>query len=302
MPNCPQCNMPYEEGERFCNSCGGKLPVRVEQKICPVCGNTLFENTKVCNICGTSVSAPQDTTAAEELARQQEALKNPTMDEVEIPVITDDMLVNEEPNKADMPTMDSIFMPGQNAPSQPVKIAKPKREPEPIPQPSVVAPLGQQNNQYQQTNNNQFQQTNNNQYQQTNNYQQAAPQNQYQQTAQPQAVIPPQQNNGGFQQNMQQNNQFGQPNMAQPNMAQQNMAPNMQPNAMPMNNQPQQNAAKPAKGGSNIVPIILIIAIIAVILVDVFVVFRKQIFGDKDDKSKTKKNAAVITVVDDLEF
>ena len=53
------------------------------------------------------------------------------MDAVEIPVITDDMLQNEEPNKADMPTMDSIFMPGQEpAPKpKPVQTAKPAPAP-----------------------------------------------------------------------------------------------------------------------------------------------------------------------------
>jgi hypothetical protein len=46
------------------------------------------------------------------------------------------------------------------------------------------------------------------------------------------------------------------------------------------------------------VPLILILAIIAVILVDVFVLFKKQIFKDKDDSAKN--NAAVITVTDDI--
>ena len=182
MPNCPECNFPYEEGQAFCNTCGCKLPVTIKQKVCPVCGNTLLENTKVCNICGTPVSAPQDTTAAEELAKQQEALKNPTMDAVEIPVITDDMLQNEEPNKADMPTMDSIFMPGQEpAPKpKPVQMAKPAPAPAPIPTPAP-APIPQPapQPQYQQPVQPQ------NQYQQTNQYQQPAqPQNQYQLTNQ----------------------------------------------------------------------------------------------------------------------
>lgn len=236
MPNCPECNFPYEEGQKFCNTCGAKLPVKINQKICPVCGNTLLENTKVCNICGTPVSVPQDTTAAEELARQQEMLKNPTMDAVDVPVITDEMLglTEEQPNKADMPTMDSIFMPGQSAPApkpKPVPIAKPA--PAPVPQPSIA---------------------------------------------------PQQQPNPNFGQPVMQQNTYPQNNMPQ--------------NNMPMNNQ--QNSAKPAKGGKSIAPIILIIAIIAVILVDVFVVFKKQIFGDKND-SKAKKNAAVITVVDDID-
>ena len=285
MPNCPECNFPYEEGQKFCNTCGAKLPVKVNQKICPVCGNTLFDKTKVCNICGTPVSVPEDTTAAEELARQQEMLKNPTMDAVDVPVITDDMLglTDEQPNKADMPTMDSIFMPGQTTAKpkpkpKPVPIAKPA--PAPVPQPSISPQqTPQMQNNFQQLNQQSAQPRNfSSGVRQQNNF--AQPAQQYQQ---PQSVIPqqPAQN-------------FGQPAM------QQNAYPQ---NNMPQNNMPQngqQNNAKPVKGGKSIAPLILIIAIIAVILVDVFVVFKKQIFGDKND-SKSKKNASVITVIDDLD-
>ena len=260
MPNCPECNFPYEEGQAFCNTCGCKLPVTIKQKVCPVCGNTLLENTKVCNICGTPVSVPQDTTAAEELAKQQEALKNPTMDAVEIPVITDDMLQNEEPNKADMPTMDSIFMPGQEPAPKSVQTAKPAPAPAPIPTPAP-APIPQ--TQYQQPVQPQ------NQFQQTNQYQQPVqPQNQFQQTNQ-------------YQQPMQPQNQFPQNNVPI--------------NNAPINNVPQ-NGVKPGK--KSFAPLILFILIIAVILVDVFVLFRKQIFKDKDNSAK--KNAAVITVTDDI--
>lgn len=290
MPNCPECNFPYEEGQRFCNTCGTKLPAFIKQKVCPVCGNTLLENTKVCNICGTAVNAPQDTTAAEELARQKEALANPTMDEIEIPVITDDMLgLNEEvPQSDDMPTMDSIYMPGQEPPKKPkpVSINKPAA-PEPAVQPSVVSPMQTPNvaptPQVQQT----YQQPQN-QYQQTN---QGMQQNMYAQTnmpaqnAAPQAVITPEGVN------------YQQPQ--QPQM-QQNMA--YQQNGMPANNMPQQNfpqnganvqSGKAGKGLGDILPIILIAGIVLVILIDVFVLFRKQIFGDK-----SSTNAAVITVED----
>lgn len=200
------------------------------------------------------MSVPEDTTAAEELAKQQEALKNPSMDEVEIPVITDDMLPDDQPKKEDFPTMDSVTLPGQKP--KPVQIAKPAPTPAPapapIPQPSVVRPM--------------------------NAPQQVQPtprvQNTYQQ---PQPVIPPQ--NNGYQ---------------QPNMPMNNMPPQ---NNMPMNSAPQNNGVTPGKSANNIVPIILVVAIIVVILVDVFVVFKKQIFGK--DKDSGKDNAAVVTVVDD---
>jgi len=66
-------------------------------------------------------------------------------------------------------------------------------------------------------------------------------------------------------------------------------------NNAPINNVPQ-NGVKPGK--KSFAPLILFILIIAVILVDVFVLFRKQIFKDKDNSAK--KNAAVITVTDDI--
>ena len=249
MPDCPTCGLPYKEGEKFCNACGGRLPVLVKQKVCPVCGNTLFETSKKCSICGTPVTDDAaDTTAQEIIEKKKEEAKNPSMDEVQIPVITDEMLgLTNEPQQADMPTMDSIYMPGQEPP-----------KPKPPVQPTPVQPM-----------------------QQTMGYQQqAAPQQGmgFQQQAAPQQ-------NMGFQQQAapQQNMGFQQPDMPQ--------------NNFPQNNFPVNNGA-PEKGSSSIVPIILIIAIIAVILVDVFVLFREQIFGKK---SSSSKSASIVTVIDSQE-
>ena len=302
MPNCPECNFPYEEGQKFCNTCGTKLPSFIKQKVCPVCGNTLLENTKVCNICGTPVNVPQDTTAAEEIAKQKEALVNPTMDEIEIPEITDEMLgLTEEPVKTDdMPTMDSIFMPGQEPAKKPkpVAISKPApAQPTPMQTPNVP-PTPQVQQPYQQTN-----QMPQNQYQQPQMAQNTAPNNQYVQTNMPaqnqipQPVIQPGANNYS-QPQMQPNQGFAQNNIPQNNM-QQNSIPM---NSIPQNNIPQgmpRNGAngqsgQPGKSFKDLLPLILIGAIVLVILIDVFVLFRNQIFGNK-----ANSNASVITIEDD---
>mgnify|MGYP000301540679 CR=1 FL=1 len=55
----------------------------------------------------------------------------------------------------------------------------------------------------------------------------------------------------------------------------------------------------PGKGASALVPIILIILILAVICVDVFWLFRDQIFGKKDESSN---DCAVITLTDETDY
>lgn len=61
---------------------------------------------------------------------------------------------------------------------------------------------------------------------------------------------------------------------------------------------PQMPGVTPGKSGSSlVVPIILIILILAVICIDVFWLFRDQIFGKKDDSSTAA--ASYITMVDE---
>ena len=67
-------------------------------------------------------------------------------------------------------------------------------------------------------------------------------------------------------------------------------------NAMPQMNQ--MNGVTPGKGAGALVPIILIILILAVICVDVFWLFRDQIFGKKDESSN---GCAVITLADEAD-
>ncbi|MBR1863560.1 MAG: zinc ribbon domain-containing protein [Ruminococcus sp.] len=309
MPDCPTCGLPVKEGERFCNACGSRLPHIVKQSFCPVCGNTLLEGARVCNLCGTKVGG-DDTTAAEVIAQQQEAMKNPSMDELFVPVITDEMLgLTNQPVVQDMPTMDAVTMPG----------SKPKPKPAPAPQPSYsggnIPMPGQMNagssvptpsapmqtggnpsvniqktpqvpptpvvndTSYQQgfAQNSYQQQPQNNMYQQSS-YQQ--PQNNtYQQGGyqQPQAVITPE----GIQQQP-----YGQ-------------APNMQ-QGFPQSNIPQGNyQQQPAqqKKGLNPVQIILIVAIIGVLIADFFLFgLKDKLFGG--NKNKAKSNTSIVRIAD----
>ena len=68
----------------------------------------------------------------------------------------------------------------------------------------------------------------------------------------------------------------------------------IQPNQMN-----QMNGVTPGKGAGALVPIILIILILAVICVDVFWLFRDQIFGKKDESSN---GCAVVTLTDETDY
>ena len=68
----------------------------------------------------------------------------------------------------------------------------------------------------------------------------------------------------------------------------------IQPNQMN-----QMNGVTPGKGAGALVPIILIILILAVICVDVFWLFRDQIFGKKDESSN---DCAVVTLTDETDY
>lgn len=299
--DCPVCGLPVKEGERFCNACGSKLPHIVKQSFCPICGNTLLEGAKACSLCGTPVAGNEETTAAEVIAQQKEAMKNPSMDELYVPVITDEMLgiKNEPVVKNDFPTMDAVTMPGQKPRPQPQQQQqKVSHRNDPLPMPSTVSATGASVNNNIPTPTNtvpmptntgsvnvpntptvaQTPTVNDTMYQQPqqNMYQQPQ-QNMYQQNPnqQVESVITPEGNRIPQQPN------YGQ--APQPNYGQQ-----------PAANQPQK-----AKGGLSMVQILLIVAIIAVILIDVFVVFRGKIFGSDKNKD-AEKNISIVTI-DDLE-
>lgn len=292
MADCPTCGLPYQEGAKFCPACGGKLPVIIQQHNCKICGNTLSENAKFCNICGSPTGLAEEIESkAEKEAQEKIDNANPTMDEIQIPVITDEMLgLTEKPLKDDStPTMDSIYMPGQEpAAPKPKPVAAPTQEeiamasqtvtvgatPIVSDTPNVMdmysaghttqtetilTPEGQRVPAQQAAQNTQTNQSVTNQ----------SVTNQFAQTAQPS-------NNGAI--------PMGSNYIPGGNPQQQNYVPHAvhNPNVVP------------GKGFGSIVPILLIIGIIIVILVDVFVLFREQIFGDDD----AKDNCAIVTVDD----
>ena len=80
-----------------------------------------------------------------------------------------------------------------------------------------------------------------------------------------------------------------------------NAMPQMNQGGQPIqpNQMNQMNGVTPGKGASALVPIILIILILAVICVDVFWLFRDQIFGKKDESSN---DCAVITLTDETDY
>lgn len=324
MMNCPKCNLPVENGAKFCKACGAKL--LITQRNCKMCGNVLAENAKFCNICGTPCPVETPEKVADD--------RNATMDEISVPIIDDSLLNAKQKSKEEMPTMDSVYLPGQ----EPVQnqsdfnFEKKKtiaQEPIPIPTAEEVAmasrkvsipetpvvndtpyvsgiSMGSRN-------------TNSAPGVLPTSGSEAIPQNDpFQQTN---SQFRPQNNTIPQSNSFEQNNSFGQSstsnygnaygsgsNTAQQaqssyitpegtrayGSSQQNMAnniPNMNNmgmNNVGMNNIPQENNVQ--KGNSRtLINIILIILILAVVAVDVFWLFRDKIFGDK-----ANSNTAVV--------
>lgn len=52
--NCPNCNNPYDTGQKFCSACGSPLPAQPELK-CPKCQSKIEHNQKFCSVCGTDL-------------------------------------------------------------------------------------------------------------------------------------------------------------------------------------------------------------------------------------------------------
>ena len=56
MPSCLNCQTPYEEGQKFCKTCGTELSAGMRQSSCPACG-TQLSNQAFCHACGTRLDA-----------------------------------------------------------------------------------------------------------------------------------------------------------------------------------------------------------------------------------------------------
>ncbi len=281
MIQCPTCKTELEDGAKFCSVCGNKIEIPQQKISCPVCGNPLAAGAKFCSICGTKTEAAEAPKEEEQIDLD----RNPTMDEVQVPVIDYDYdndngqpEISDIPKHTDdMPTMDSVFLPGQ----EPEKPDDEKKEDVPVivpDAPKVTTALG-------------LDPSIDPAYAEQKAKQIKAQQLRAQQL-QAQAMQQMQMPQQAPQQAMMQGQQYPQqPMQGQP--APQGMQPNGMPQQQPYPQQqpmPQQNVT-PGKSTNMLIPIILIILIVAVILVDVFVVFRKQIFGDD---SSSKKTAVVI--------
>ena len=56
MSNCPKCQLPCEQGEKFCRRCGAELqPAAIPSLICPRCGNIFDEGVIFCPVDGVKL-------------------------------------------------------------------------------------------------------------------------------------------------------------------------------------------------------------------------------------------------------
>ena len=322
MSNCPKCGLPVSDGAKFCNACGAQLIIN--QRICKMCGNTLAEDAKFCNVCGTPCPVKKDETVVED--------RNPTMDEIAVPIIDESVLKRDlQKSNEEMPTMDSVYLPGQEPVSEPVQrphvVDLKKSAPMPTPEEIAMASRNVTVPQTPVVNENSYVSgisvgsrnanptpgvlpTNGSGSFEQNSFGQNNMPYRTQNNTIPQGgsfggnngMGMPNQNNGRFSaggvnlnKGVQQPSYItpeGARTYGNPAMGNQNI-PNM-PNMQNMG--AMNNAAVPQKSNSRtVINIILIVLIIAVILVDVFWLFRDKIFGSSDDK-KAKSNMSVVTM------
>lgn len=70
---CPKCNKQLDDGVKFCDGCGEKLPQSVT---CPSCGKQMGEGFAFCQYCGAKLDAMQPVPAAVAAASVSEPVSN----------------------------------------------------------------------------------------------------------------------------------------------------------------------------------------------------------------------------------
>jgi hypothetical protein len=82
MPQCPLCQNTYENGQRYCNTCGSfLLPPEPGNKFCPQCGGCLSAHQEFCPKCDAPLKGAQAGSGAEELKPEPEAPQPSTSSE-----------------------------------------------------------------------------------------------------------------------------------------------------------------------------------------------------------------------------
>jgi uncharacterized RDD family membrane protein YckC len=58
---CPNCLAEFEDGEKFCKSCGSNLSeIFILNPVCPKCGKTFSEGCRFCDVDGEKLCSPDD--------------------------------------------------------------------------------------------------------------------------------------------------------------------------------------------------------------------------------------------------
>ena len=102
---CPKCNRQLDDGAKFCDGCGEKIPQSVS---CPSCGKQMSEGFAFCQYCGAKLDAMQPVPAAVAAVSVSEQVSNAAPSSsapASMPVQT------AMPTPAPTPTLEQTAMP-----------------------------------------------------------------------------------------------------------------------------------------------------------------------------------------------